>query len=151
MRLSQRGIDFIKKSEALRLTAYQDDAGVWTIGYGTTGPLVHKGLVWVQQQAEDAFLHSVLHVEQAVNSFVKVAVTQEQFDALCSLAYNIGNFNFQQSTLLRRLNALDYHNAAKEFLRWNKITNQRTGQLEVSAGLSNRRAAEAALFNESTS
>lgn len=151
MRLSSRGIAFIKSWEGLRLKAYQDGKGVWTIGYGTTGPGIHRGLVWTKQQAEDAFLHSVLHVEQAVNALVKVAVIQPQFDAMCSLAYNIGTFNFQQSTLLRRVNALDFHSASKEFGKWNHITNPRTGVLEVDKGLTNRRTAETVLFNESPS
>lgn len=144
-RLSQRGVAFIKAWEGCKLLAYQDGKGVWTVGWGATGPNICRGVRWTQAQADAAFLRHTGGVEQAINQLVRVPLTQGQFDALCAFVYNIGAANFQQSTMLRRLNALDYHSASREFPRWNKITLP-DGRLVVDKGLTNRRAAEAVLF-----
>lgn len=136
---SQTGIDLIKEFEGCRLTAYRDSAGVLTIGYGhTTG--VTSGMTISQAQAE-AYLKSDLQTfESAVNSYVTVPLTQNMFDALVSLAYNIGSGAFKDSTLLSKLNQADYTAAADQFEAWVK-----SGGTTL-AGLVRRRAAEKQLF-----
>lgn len=136
--------DAIKEHEGLRLVAYLDSVGVWTIGYGDTGPDVVQGLVITKEQAENRLSKRLVEFEGYVNRAVKVKLTQNQFDALVSLVYNIGPTNFNDSTLLRKLNAGDYAGAADQFLVWNK--GRVDGKLVVISGLVNRRNAERQLF-----
>lgn len=145
MRFSANGIAKLKLYEGCRLVAYRDSKGVWTIGWGSTGVDICRGVVWTQAKADGEFLRHCATVEQAISDLVKVPLTQNQYDALVSFVYNIGAFNFKQSTMLRRINALDYVSAAKEFPKWNHVTIN--GQLIVDKGLTNRRAAELAQFN----
>ncbi len=130
----------IESFEGLRLSAYRDSAGIPTIGYGHTAD-VHDGDVITQQEADD-FLAVDLH--QAESSVYKalwgVALTQNQFDALVSLTYNIGGGAFKKSQVVKRILDRDYSGAADHFLDWNKAGG------EVVQGLANRRAAERALF-----
>lgn len=137
--------EFIHRWEGLRLKAYQDIAGIWTIGYGTTKN-VKPGMVITKEQAEQFFRKDIKWVENAINTQVKVRLNQNQFDALASLIYNIGAGAFGRSTLLKRLNAGLYQEAADQFLVWNKARNPRTGQLEFSRGLMNRREDERKKF-----
>jgi uncharacterized protein (TIGR02594 family) len=139
MSLSQNGLDMIKGFEGLRLNAYQDSAGVWTIGYGHTGG-VRPGDRITQAQAEQYLRGDVKWAEQAVRDNVKVPLTQGQFDALVSFTFNLGAGALQKSTLLKKLNAGDYAGAQAEFGKWVHAGGQR---LE---GLVRRRAEEAALF-----
>ena len=136
----QRGIDLIKQFEGLRLAAYQDMVGVWTIGYGHTGPDVKPGLVITQQQAEQLLINDLAQFERRVNDLVTVQINQNQFDALVSFSYNLGVGALQKSTLLRLLNAGSYQPAADEFPRWNRAGGN------VVAGLTRRRYAERQLF-----
>lgn len=137
-------VDAIKGHEGLRLVAYLDSVGVWTIGYGDTGPDVVKGLVITKAQAEERLRKRLREFEGYINRAVKVKLTQNQFDALVSLVYNIGPTNFLSSTLLRKLNASDYVGAADQFLVWNK--GRVDGKLQVINGLTNRRREERELF-----
>lgn len=137
-------VDAIKEHEGLRLVAYLDSVGVWTIGYGDTGPDVVKGLVITKAQAEERLRKRLREFEGYVNRMVKVKLTQNQFDALVSLVYNIGPTNFSTSTLLRKLNASDYLGAADQFPVWNK--GRVEGKLVVIKGLTNRRKSERELF-----
>ena len=130
----------IEKFEGLRLTAYQDMVGVWTIGYGHTGPDVKAGLTITQQQAEQLLINDLARFNNGVNALVTVKINQNQFDALISFSYNLGLGSLQQSTLLRLLNAGNFQAAADQFPRWD-----RAGGKEV-AGLLARRNAERALF-----
>ena len=147
MKLSKAGLEFIAKREGFRSTAYNDAAGFATIGYGhliTRGPatdaikkqwgvLSHAdGLALLRKDAE--------RFEACVNAVVSVAVTQRQFDALVSFAFNIGCGSLTASTLLKKLNAGDTRGAADEFLRWT-----RAGGV-VLAGLTARRKAERDMF-----
>jgi len=136
--------DAIKEHEGLRLVAYLDSVGVWTIGYGDTGKDVVKGLTITKEQAENRLSKRLVEFEGYVNKAMKVKLTQNQFDALVSLVYNIGPTNFNDSTLLRKLNAGDYVGAADQFLVWNK--GRVDGKLVVINGLVNRRKAERELF-----
>lgn len=93
MRISQKGIDLIKKYEGCRLTAYKCPAGIWTIGYGHTLN-VHLGDVITQEDAENYLRDDLIKYEMMVNAYnYKYAWNQNQFDALVSFAYNIGNIN----------------------------------------------------------
>lgn len=151
MNLSSQGQQLIKSFEGLRLTAYRDVAGVWTIGYGSTryhdGRPVKPGDKLINAvQASAIFANTLGQYEDAVNSNVKVPLTQCQFDALVSFTYNEGTFAFKESTLLRKLNTKDYAGAADQFLVWNKITDPKTGRKVEYDTLTKRRAAERRLF-----
>lgn len=143
MKISPAGISAIKRHEGLRLHAYQDSAGVWTIGHGHTGN-VQPGQHISEAEAEQLLRDDLAQAEAAVNNGVRVPVTQEQYDAMVSLAFNIGGSAFGKSTLLQKLNEGDIHEAANEFLRWDKITVN--GAKEVLPGLTSRRRAERAMF-----
>lgn len=144
MNISGAGVDLICSFEGYRDKAYDDGIGVWTIGYGTTryptGLYVQKDDTCTLAQAKSYMAHDLKKFVDAVNDGVKVSITQNQFDVLVSLAYNIGIKAFKESTLLKKLNAGDYHGAADQFLVWNK------GGGKVMQGLVNRRKAERALF-----
>lgn len=144
MRLGQKGEELIKFYEqgpggGPALEAYACPAGVWTIGWGHT-----RGVRFDQhatiEQCKDFFIEDAAAHELAVDTGVTVPLTQGQYDALVSLAFNIGNGNFLQSTLRRKLNAGDYAGAAQEFKRWNKSKGV------TLKGLTRRRAAETKLF-----
>ena len=141
---SESGKAFIKSFEGKRLVAYDDGTGVWTIGYGTikysNGVKVKKGDVCTDEQADQYFNNDLVKFENSVNSLVKVPLTQNQFDALVSFAYNVGAANLAASTLLKKLNAKDYKGAAAEFPKWNKAGGK------VMNGLTKRRNAEMELF-----
>lgn len=144
MKISDDGMALIKRFEGLRLQAYQDSVGVWTIGYGWTRPIagrkVGAGMTIDAATAERLLVRGVAQFEQGVERRVAVTITQGQFDALVSFAYNLGLRALENSTLLRRLNAGDRQGAADEFGRW---VNAGGARLD---GLVARRAAERALF-----
>ncbi len=147
MKTSPNGIAVLKYFESCRLTAYPDPASggaPWTIGWGHTGPEVTPGLVWTQEQADSQLTSDLVSREQAVSKAVTVPLTQGQFDALVDFVYNLGAGNFQTSTLLSLINAEDMAGAVEQFARWNKAGGK------VMAGLTRRRAAEAALFTGSS-
>jgi lysozyme len=151
MKLSEQGIKLIKGFEGLRLSAYRDVAGVWTIGYGSTryhdGKPVKPGdKLASEQQADALFANTLGQYEDAVNQYVKAPLTQSQFDALVSFTYNEGTGALKESTLLKKLNEKDYSGAADQFLVWDKITNPQTGEKEVCADLAARRRQERELF-----
>ncbi len=141
MKTSKKGIALIKEFEGLRLKAYKDIVGVPTIGYGSTHG-VTMGDEITEEEAEILLLEDLREYEDCVNQYVTVPITQEEFDALVSFAYNLGCGALRGSTLLRLLNAGNKEAAAQQFKRWNKA-----GGVEV-AGLTRRRVAEANLFME---
>lgn len=149
MQLSDRGAALIKSFEGLRLSAYQDTAGVWTIGYGSTRYHDGKAVKPADQLASAAQANALLgntlglYVD-AVNRKTRVPLTQNQFDALVSFTYNTGVASGK--TLFAKLNAKDYQGAADQFLEWNKITDAHTGKKIVCDTLVKRRAKERALF-----
>lgn len=148
MKTSSAGRALIESREGVVLTAYRDDAGILTIGVGHTSaagaPRVTAGMTITLQEARDILSRDLAIFEAAVNVVVKVPLVQNEFDALVSLAFNIGAGAFKGSTLLRKLNAGDRKGAADQFLVWNKIT---VGKKKVvSNGLSNRRKAERQQF-----
>lgn len=142
--LSDNGMKLLEQFEGLRLEAYLDSAGIYTIGFGTIkypdGSKVKKGDKITKDQAKEYKLHDLKEFESTVNTSVKVPLTQNQYDALVSLSYNIGSGAFKNSTLLKKLNASDYKGAAEQFLVWNKVNSKKV------QGLVNRREAERNLF-----
>jgi len=140
MNLSLAGLDLIKSYESCRLNAYQDSGGVWTIGWGHTGPDVTKDSEWTQQEADWCLLQDVSGTIVEVNRMVKVPLTQDQFDALVDFAYNVGDGALEGSTLLRMLNSGNYSGAAEEFEKWDHVHGM------VIAGLLRRRMQEEQMF-----
>jgi len=140
--LSPQGLSLTKQCEGLRLTAYQDVAGVWTIGYGHTGN-VQPGETITDEQAEALLRADMAEAIAAVNRLVKVPLAQGQFDSLCDFTFNVGIGNFTGSTLLRLLNAGDYAGASQQFGQW-----VYAGGEKVS-GLMRRREIEQGMFNGS--
>ena len=138
---SARCADFIKGFESCRLTAYMPTKNdVPTIGWGTTKG-VKMGMTWTQEQADAAFAAELAEFGARVASHLGSApTTQAQYDAMVSLAYNIGVDGFGDSTLLRMHKAGDHAGAAAQFGRWNKQAGV------VLNGLTRRRAAEAAMY-----
>lgn len=139
MKTSENGRKLIQEFEGCRTKAYQDCVGVWTIGYGHTGD-VKAGQVISQQEADRLLAQDLQRFEAGVERNVKVALSQNQFDALVSFCYNLGVGSLQKSTLLKKLNRGDYKGAAEEFLKWNKAGGK------VLKGLVRRREAERNMF-----
>ncbi|HUN42210.1 MAG TPA: lysozyme [Acetobacteraceae bacterium] len=138
------GLELIKRFEGCRLQAYQDVAGIWTIGYGHTGG-VTEGMTITQHQADLFLRNDLLATENAVVAAIMQAATAEnQFGAMVALAYNIGAGAFKSSTVLRQHLAGNTAAAADAFLLWDKATID--GKLQVVQGLSNRRHAERSLY-----
>jgi lysozyme len=136
VKYSKDGLSLTEQFESCKLVAYPDVKGVWTIGWGHTGPLVVPGLTCTQAQADAWLLSDCAAAEQAVNRFVHVDVTQHEFDALVDFAFNCGISAFAGSTLLKLLNARDFEGAANEFEKWDHASGK------VVAGLLRRRLAE---------
>lgn len=142
MQTSANGLAFIRDHEGCELHAYPDPGSggePWTIGVGHTGG-VKPGDTCTMQQAMQWLKEDVQEAEDAVNRLVKVELSQDQFDALVSLVFNIGGGNFAKSTLLKKINARNFEGAADEFPRWNRAAGR------VMAGLTKRRHAEQSLF-----
>ena len=144
MRISENGIEFIRQLEGEKLTAYPDIVGIWTIGVGHTGFVdgkpVARGMAITKEKSKEILTADLKRFESAVNDAVKVTLTQNQFDALVSLAFNIGEGAFARSTLVNKLNAGDKKGAAEQFLVWKNAGGR------VSQGLLNRRQTEKAMF-----
>jgi lysozyme len=134
--------DLIRRFEGCRLHAYPDPAtgaAPWTVGYGCTGPGIGPGTVWTQEQAEEALEHRLAAVQSVIASLLKVPVSESQFAALCSFAWNIGTAAFGTSTVLRELNLGNYQAAADAFRNWERAGGK-------PHFLHNRREAERAIF-----
>lgn len=153
MKIGPRGLVLIKSFEQCRLVAYLDARKAqpkWTNGWGHTGPEVVKGLVWTQAKADAVFLADLMRFEGDVSLMARRDTKPSEFDALVSIAFNIGSDidaddkpeGLGDSTLLKLHNAGDRLAAAKEFPKWD-----RAGGQELR-GLLRRRFAEAALYLE---
>lgn len=139
MQISESGLEFIKQAEGCRLEAYLDSVGVPTLGYGHTHG-VKASDTCTQEQADAWLLEDLQSVYTDIADYVEVALTQGQYDALCSFVFNLGGSALRNSTLLRLLNAGDYEGAQKQFSRWVHAGGQ------VLAGLVKRREGEAEMF-----
>ncbi len=134
----------IKRWEGLRLSAYEDPDGIWTIGYGHTNaagaPHVHKDMQITEMEAEEILCQDLKKFEQVVEQSVTVPLSDEQFVALVSFSYNVGTQAFRRSTLLKKLNKGNYEAVPIELQKWTRVGGKRL------KGLVNRRAAEAGLW-----
>lgn len=104
MKISEKGINFLIQEEGERLKAYKCAAGIWTIGVGHTGPDVKEGMIIIKEKSRELLKSDLSRFEKAVNTYIKVSLEQYQFDALVSLAFNIGVGNFSKSTLVKKIN-----------------------------------------------
>lgn len=139
MRPSESCYAIIKRRESFADVAYLCPAGKWTIGYGHTGD-VKRGDICTPQKAQMLLEADAATAARFINEHVEVPLTQNQFDALVSLVFNIGTGNFLKSTMLSLLNMRLYDKAADEFKKWCHANGK------VLAGLVARRAEEEALF-----
>lgn len=148
MQISEKGLNLIKSFEGLMLNPYLCSAGKPTIGWGSTYyPDGKKVTLQDKEITEEKAFEILEYIANKdfgsnINKVVKVPLNQNQFDALVSFAYNIGNANFNWSTLLKKLNKSDYIGASNEFLRWNYSNGK------VLNGLTKRRKSEKELFDK---
>lgn len=143
MTTGENGLNLIKSFEGLRLQAYPDSTGLPTVGFGTTvinGQPVQLGMTITEDQATSYLQTDLQHAESIVNQVVQVDITQNQFDALISFTYNLGEGNLEKSSLLRLLNQGNPMAASEEFVKWDRAGGQ------VLEGLLRRRTAERDLF-----
>jgi len=137
---SDSGLTLTKQFEGLQLSAYQDQTGKWTIGYGHTGLAVVSGMTISEEQAEALLESDVAAAVTFVNRVVTAEINQNHFDALVDFAFNLGCGTLVNSTLLRVLNQPDFTSAAAQFLVWDHAGGV------VVPGLLRRRTAEMNLF-----
>lgn len=145
MKTSAQGVAFICSHEGFVGHVYNDTAGIPTIGFGHVMQPGDPAVV-TRDQAMDLMARDLVRFEDAVNADVLVPLTQCQFDALVSFAYNAGAGALAQSSALKLLNDGEYTAAAQALRQWDKRVDPHTRQLVVDAGLVARRAAEVALF-----
>lgn len=140
MRASDACIELIKEFEGFEPVAYLDAVKIPTIGYGHVVRRGEKFTQLSESEATELLCRDLMQFEACVSAMVEVDLTQAQFDALCSFTFNVGCGKLESSTLLRKLNAGLYEQAADEFLRWDKAGGKRL------AGLTRRREAERSMF-----
>jgi lysozyme len=151
--ISKRGENLIHSFEGLRLEAYQDEAGVWTIGWGHTGPCARKGNKITPQRADELFDQDNDAAEAVVNRLDKLrgpdnGLTVLQFDALVSFEFNTGALSNRKNTITRYVIECKDDDVDDQMLRWVNITDPKTGKKRPSNGLKRRRHAEAQLWVE---
>lgn len=153
MKPSENCYDFIKREEGgYYLSAYRDQAGIWTIGWGSTmyknGSRVKKGDTITLDQAKELLEWEINNKTAFVSGLTsKVVLNQNQFDALVSFAFNCGVGALEKSTLLKLIIQNPHDpNIRDAFTMWSKITDPKTGQKTVSIGLLKRRKREADLY-----
>ena len=139
MKISEAGIKLICKWEEFRSYAYVCPAGLWTIGYGHTGGVKPTDKIDLAQG--EAYLRQDLEIVERCLNALKLELNQNQYDALCSLIFNIGIGKFKRSTMLKYLRAKQFDKASAEFLKWRKANGK------VLKGLEARRKDEQELFN----
>jgi lysozyme len=143
MQISENGLNLIKKSEGTKLIVYPDPVGKLTCG---TGHLIlpsdnlQLGDTITSERADELLRNDLKSAEDTVNNLVKVQLTQNMYDSLVDFVYNVGSGNFHTSTLLRKVNAGLFQDAALEFGKWDKADHK------VLPGLTARREAEKELF-----
>ena len=155
MNVSHNGLEFVKKAEGFRAAPYQDQAGVWTIGYGNTfyqdgrkvkqfdRPLTEPQASQLKLDITNQIFSPAVNLMLA-QEIADKKITQNMFDALVSICYNIGVSGLRTSSIVKMLKAGKPLAAADAFLPWNKIT--KNGVKVFNQGLANRRAKERALF-----
>lgn len=152
MKISQKGLDLIKKFEGFKSKPYLCSAGVPTIGYGSTfyedGKKVTLKDLPITESRAEALLRFTIEktFEPIIKKYIKVSLTQGQFDALVSFVYNIGAGGLWSAsknaptTICKLINASQFDEAAEQFPRWNKASGKEL------TGLTNRRNEEKGLF-----
>jgi lysozyme len=143
MQISFNGIESLKQLEGFESKAYKDTGGVWTIGYGTIRWLdkpVEAGQTITEKEAVLALQADLAWAQTAVNQLVRCSLKQNEFDALVSFVYNVGESAFAKSTMLRLLNQQRKKEAAAQFQRWVY------GNGKIVKGLVNRRIQERRMF-----
>ena len=145
MRASINGINLIKQFEGCRYSPYRDSVGLWTVGYGHLigdGKSLPSGdnRVFTQKEIDDFLVNDLVHVESGISVLIRVPITQNQFDALCSFCYNLGVGTLQKSTLLKDINLSLWDAAANDILKFHFA-----GGVSLP-GLVKRRQAEHDLF-----
>lgn len=152
MEISADGVAQLMAREGRRLAAYQDTRGIWTIGVGHTAaagaPSPSAGMVISADECASIFKSDLRPFESAVSRAVRVPVSQPEFDAMVSLAFNIGSGGFAGSSVVHRLNAGDTNGAADAFLMWDsppELAGRRQGERAqfLSGGMSPRAASPA--------
>ena len=123
MRASINGINLIKQFEGCRYSPYRDSVGLWTVGYGHLigdGKSLPSGdnRVFTQEEIDSFLVNDLTRTESGINMLVRVPLTQNQFDALCSFCYNLGIGTYQKSTLLKYINASLWDAAANDLLKF---------------------------------
>ena len=146
MKISENGLNLIKKFEGLSLKPYLCSAGIPTIGWGNTfyenmKKVTLQDETITEERADSLFNFLVTtNFVNVVNRLVIVDINQNQFDALVSFVYNLGSGNFEKSTLLKKVNQEDFIGASLEFEKWNRASGK------VLNGLTKRRLSEKELF-----
>ncbi len=150
MKISNECLKLVKKWEGFYENAYLCPANVWTIGFGTTvwpnGVRVKKGDKITRAEADKLLEKQVNEHASTINSYVKVPLNQNQYDALASFQYNLGKHILKGSALLNYLNNKQWDKAANTMMQYNKA--RQNGVLTVLRGLTNRRTEEVALFKK---
>lgn len=143
VRVSERGRQLIREAESLQLKAYLCPTGHWSIGYGHAKG-VKPGMVISEDQAEALLLGDLAEIADTLRSHF--CLNQNQFDAVASFVYNLGWGKFRVSPMYRRLAKGEYELFASKLLEYNKgVVN---GKLVALGGLTKRRQAEKALFED---
>ena len=145
MKISQAGLDLIKKYEGCKLKSYQDSVGLWTVGFGHligNGKTKPDKLIYTQEEVDGLLRTDLARFESGVSAYCTLPLTQGQFDSIVCFSYNLGLGTLSRSTLLKKLNAGDYDGASQEFLKYTKAGGV------VLKGLVARRQAENQLFTQ---
>ena len=139
MKISEDGLELIKKFEGCETSAYQDSVGVWTIGFGHTKG-VEEGQTCSIEDAESMLADEMDEYEGYINNMVKVDLQQHEFDSLVAWVYNLGPTNLGESTMLKVLNGGQFDRVPDEMNRWTRAGG------EILEGLVRRRQAESLMF-----
>jgi lysozyme len=139
MKISEDGLELIKKFEGCETNAYQDSVGVWTIGFGHTKG-VEEGQTCSIEDAESMLADEMDEYEGYINNMVKVGLQQHEFDSLVAWVYNLGPTNLGESTMLKVLNGGQFDRVPDEMNRWTRAGG------EILEGLVRRRQAESLMF-----
>ena len=139
MKISEDGLELIKKFEGCETSAYQDSVGVWTIGFGHTKG-VEEGQTCSIEDAESMLADEMDEYEGYINNMVKVELQQHEFDSLVAWVYNLGPTNLSESTMLKVLNGGQFVRVRDEMNRWTRAGG------EILEGLVRRRQAESLMF-----
>lgn len=140
MKLNKEGLDFISLLEGIKSKPYKDSVGIWTIGIGSTlledGTKVTKDTKSLtKEQIYTLFTITSKKYEDAVNNFIKITLTQNQFNALFALCYNIGIEGFKKSTVVKRINnknnKVDITNAWLMWTKQKELTGRRIKEINL--------------------